>query len=438
MQSTLPVTSLIAPRAGGPTDPSHDEELRRGILHTDVARPVAWLLVVGFVLAIFALPLAQIYLEKRADEASPLLDLFRRAPSAENLHRLEHDLEEAAYAKAFVQPRLQLLLSRFGRVGNKRAVVGQAGWLYYAPGVLHVAGPGFLDATLQRSREKAALDASEPAINADPRPAIFEFQRALGQRGIRLVLVPLPDKASIESAPLRGASSTPEARPDNPDFARFVAELRSHGVAVFDARATLPSAPAAPVYLQQDTHWTPAWMEQVAAALGRYVNALGVLPPPATPLQLTTVAQPATRVGDIVDMLKLPEEQALFRPQTVTVHQVQDAQGNPWEADAKADVLLLGDSFSNVFSLEGMGWGAAAGLGPQLSLALGRSLDVIAQNDSGAFATRQALARELAAGSDRLAGKRVVIWEFAARELSVGDWKHLDWPQPSSAAESAP
>jgi hypothetical protein len=94
-------------------------------------------------------------------------------------------------------------------------------------------------------------------------------------------------------------------------------------------------------------------------------------------------------------------------------------------------VLLFGDSFSNIFSLEGMGWGAAAGLGPQLSLALGRPMDVIAQNDSGAFATRQALARELSAGEDRLQGKRVVIWEFASRELSVGDWKPIDWDAPS-------
>jgi hypothetical protein len=63
-------------------------------------------------------------------------------------------------------------------------------------------------------------------------------------------------------------------------------------------------------------------------------------------------------------------------------------------------------------------------------------LDVIAQNDSGAFATRQALSRELSAGQDRLAGKRVVIWEFAARELSVGDWKPLEFPIPPPATEA--
>jgi alginate O-acetyltransferase complex protein AlgJ len=132
-------------------------------------------------------------------------------------------------------------------------------------------------------------------------------------------------------------------------------------------------------------------------------------------------------------MLKLPEDQQLFRPQTVLVHQVQDANGNPWEPDASADVLLLGDSFTNIFTLEGMGWGTAAGLAPHLALSLARPLDVIAQNDAGAFATRQSLSRELAAGQDRLAGKRVVIWEFASRELSVGDWKPLELPGPKPA-----
>jgi alginate O-acetyltransferase complex protein AlgJ len=170
-------------------------------------------------------------------------------------------------------------------------------------------------------------------------------------------------------------------------------------------------------------------MEHVARALAAHVSELGVLKSPPAP-RLRAVEDPAERVGDLVDMLKLPEDQPVFSPQTVRIHRVQDAEGNDWEPDPKAEILLLGDSFSNVFSLEGMGWGAAAGLPAQLALALQRPLDVIAQNDSGAFVTRQALARELAAGDDRLAGKRVVIWEFAARELSAGDWKRIELPEP--------
>jgi hypothetical protein len=135
------------------------------------------------------------------------------------------------------------------------------------------------------------------------------------------------------------------------------------------------------------------------------------------------VPQKVERVGDIVDMLKLPDEQTLFAPQALTVRQVQDAEGNEWMPKATADVLLLGDSFTNVFSLDGMGWGSASGLAPHLARALGRELDVIAQNDSGAFATRKLLSEGITAGDDRLAGKKVVIWEFASRELAVGNWK---------------
>lgn len=428
MQSTLPASNLISQGAGGPTDPSHDEDLRRGVLHTEIGRPVAWLLTVAFLAAIALVPLSQLYLERREAEESPLFELFRRAPSAEHLRKVERELEEASYVKAFVQPHLQLLLTRFGRVGNKRAVVGHGGFLYYMPGVLHVTGPGFLDRETQLGRERAALDSAEPAIVADPRPAILAFQSALARRGIRLVLMPVPDKAAMQAEQLH-ARGRPAQLPENPDFARLLGELREKGVAVFDARKALPAS-TEPLFLQQDTHWTPAWMEHVAGSLARYLIDLGSLPPGKTS-EHHGVAQPASRVGDLVDMLKLPEEQSLFQPQSVVVRQVQDAQGAPWEPSPDADVLLLGDSFSNIFSLEGMGWGAAAGLAPQLALALRRPVDVIAQNDSGAFATRQALARELAAGSDRLQGKRVVIWEFAERELSVGDWRHIAWPGPS-------
>jgi alginate O-acetyltransferase complex protein AlgJ len=74
-----------------------------------------------------------------------------------------------------------------------------------------------------------------------------------------------------------------------------------------------------------------------------------------------------------------------------------------------------------------MGWGEAAGLAPHLALALGRPVDVIARNDAGAHATRKLLAEALRAGEDRLAGKRAVVWELAARELAVGDFAPYDY-----------
>jgi alginate O-acetyltransferase complex protein AlgJ len=120
------------------------------------------------------------------------------------------------------------------------------------------------------------------------------------------------------------------------------------------------------------------------------------------------------------------ERREVFPRETVTIRRVLDALGNPWRPDSSADVLLLGDSFSNVYSSGEMGWGDSAGLPERLSFHLRRDVDAIIRNDAGAHATRKLLADELRAGRDRLAGKRIVIWQFAIRELAVGDWKRIE------------
>jgi hypothetical protein len=415
-------------RRGGPTDPSHDEELRRGILHTAISRPLALAMAGSFVVFIFALPVAQAVLEHVREEPSMLLDVFTRPPTKESFLQYEEDLEKASYPKAYVQPRMQLSLTRL-RVGNKKAVIGHdRRWLYYAPGVQYVAGPGFLDEDVQKTRIKVALDGGEEEVHPDPRPAILDFHRALAARGIRLVLFPVPDKVSLAPVELHGrrppGGDIPVA--GNRDFPRLVADLRAAGVLVFDAAPEAIDPRDRPRFLQQDTHWAPEWMELVARDLADLLKQHGGLPAREPPT-VAVVPQPMSRVGDIVDMLKLPEDQRLFVPQTVTVNQVRAAGGEVWQPRDSADVLLLGDSFTNIYTLGQMGWGEGAGLAPQLSRALGRDLDVIAQNDSGAFATRKLLSEALGAGEDRLAGKKIVIWQFAARELAVGDWRPLPY-----------
>lgn len=86
-------------------------------------------------------------------------------------------------------------------------------------------------------------------------------------------------------------------------------------------------------------------------------------------------------------------------------------------------MLLLGDSFTNIFSLGTMGWGEAAGLAEQLSYELQRPVDRFVQNDAGAYATRERLAQALREDPQRLDRVRVVVWQFAARELAFGDWR---------------
>jgi hypothetical protein len=445
MSSATESVAGKGPHRGGPTDPSHDENLRRGILHTDVSRRVAGALALIFLAILYVVPIGQAIRDKAAGEDSVLLELFRRAPTRENLRQFEDELQDASSLRAWVRPRLQVLLTGYGGYGNGKAVVGKQGWLFYAPGVVSVGAPGFLDAGIIAARQKDALDAGEPALHADPRPAILEFARFLGTRGIRLVVFPVPDKASLQPLELHGRRRDADTAPArNPDADKLRTTLERAGVLVFDPTPPLLRSNEAPRFLVQDTHWTPAWMESVAGQLAATLTARGLVPqsPADAPRRFHPVMTKVSRQGDIADMLGLPEGQRLFAPLDEVVHEVHDSADARFEPNEKATVLLLGDSFTNIFSLEQMGWGASAGLAPHLALALNRDVDVIARNDAGAHATRQMLFNALAGGEDRLAGKTVVIWELASRELVVGDFRPLDWasltipsPTPPPATE---
>jgi alginate O-acetyltransferase complex protein AlgJ len=174
-----------------------------------------------------------------------------------------------------------------------------------------------------------------------------------------------------------------------------------------------------------------AVVDELAEFIGRHCPL-----PAAEPAELTERKLLVESAGDIAAMLHLPERQALFPLQRVTIGQVVQADDRLWEPDKTADILLLGDSFTNIYSLAEMRWGTAAGLAERLSFALRRPVDRLAQNDGGAHAVRQALAQQIARGNDRLAGKRIVIWQFAARELASGDWKRVPLPERVPAGDA--
>ena len=208
--------------------------------------------------------------------------------------------------------------------------------------------------------------------------------------------------------------------------AAFVDDLRSEGVLVFDPSEALAAARrSGPQYLVTDTHWRPEAMEEVAELLGAFIAAHVRLPVTADPgyrLERSEVGNS----GDAARMLDLPADGLLFPPETVWLRRVLQPDGSPWRSSRDADILVLGDSFSNIYALESMGWGSSAGLAEQLSYTMRRPVDRLAQNDEGAFATRAMLRRDL----ERLNGKRVVVYQFAARELAFGDWKVIPLPAP--------
>jgi alginate O-acetyltransferase complex protein AlgJ len=415
-----------------------EQQAERDLGRTDVRRGTAAALVGAFLATLLAVPVLQ--LATQPPDPKPLL---AGLPDECRLERFERRLEDDSTAGRWLLPRLQLLLTRWLGVGNEKVDPGRDGWLYHRPGVDYVIGPGFLGPDVLAARRLGAKACESPP-QPDPVRAIVAFREELARRGIHLVLLPTPVKAVAAPEHLASAARPPL---QNPSYADFRSALEASGVDVFGPTPLL-LAPGS--FLATDTHWRPEAMERVAAALAARLREGGWLSGDGSE-QLERVALRVRNYGDLTRMLNLPEGQTLFPPETATIRQVRRA-GRPWRATRGAEVLLLGDSFSNVYSDraafgsersgERLDWGEAAGLGEQLSFALARPVDRIVRNAGGAYTARADLARQVARdaaeGRDRLAGVRVVVWQFAMRELAVGDWKEVALAPPPARASAPP
>ncbi|MCX7818354.1 MAG: hypothetical protein N2652_03970 [Kiritimatiellae bacterium] len=348
------------------------------------------------------------------------------------LQRYEDELEEASWFRERVQPATQWLLCRLLRAGNEPTLIGRSGVLYYGPELEHLAGAGFLDPG-QLERRRRSGDRWTPAPQPDPVAAIVEFRDQLAARGIHLIVMPVPVKIGAWPAGFTDRRlGSPPLR--NRSWPQFRAALERHQVEILDIAEVMRNFPPdlrAGPYLRTDTHWRPETMEAIAAALAQRIRPrLPAVPP------TTYRASPAlvTNRGDLAVMLNLPASAPWPAPEVAAIRQVISPDGRPWTSDPTAEVLLLGDSFANIFSLDSMRWGSAAGLAEHLSLALQRPVDRMVRNDAGAYATRHLLFGELRRRPERLANKRVVVWQFSERELSLGDWKLLSWPPRADRA----
>jgi alginate O-acetyltransferase complex protein AlgJ len=449
---------------------SREEEAELALKRTKLTPAVAWTLTAALLAIIFGEPLLQGALDvsgrRAAGGGSALPQAFEAVrlcpgphwadrataasgeaprgprrwwamlPPVKAIKDFEEALERNSAVGRALLPRVQVLMTRLGGVGNEQAYVGRDGWLFYRPEVDALLAPGFLEPAQLRRRERGG-DSSSEAVQPDPVKALAQFDRELRARGVALIVMPAPMKPSIHPERLSGRYAPDSGPLYNRSYARFLEEMKRYGIPVFDVSGDLAAAQRAtgrPQFLETDTHWTPEAMELAAGKLAEFIAARHLLPA-REPAGYTAKEAAASTRGDIEAMLKLPAGRRAFRAQQVAIHPVFRPDGGPWQPDRGSDVLVLGDSFFNIYSLDTMNWGAGAGFVEQLSLRLQRPLDRITVNAGGSHTTRQELAK--ASQRDRLAGKRLVIYEFAMRDLSVGDWKLLALPAPSADGPKA-
>ena len=428
---------------------TREEQAAREVGVTDVQPAVARALMWVFLVLIFVVPAAQLCVEWRQGDLASLeglslwdpegrLDRVREAETGEARRRewrrvnaglqedmgaVETALEESWMLREPVIDGMRGLFSGVLGVGTEDAYIGRNGWLFYRPGIDHLTGHPFLSEQRLARIARSGSEFQAPR-SADPVEALLDFARQLKARDIQLVVVPAPGKAQIYPEHFSGRYDAADAGLHNPSFDLFVQRLEEGGVHVFDLARPFAemrkTTPEAELYLRTDTHWTPFGMRLAATLLASDILERhpelkrGDFKP-------DVVSEPITYQGDVASMLVgasgLDERY---------LEQVRIERPGDSARQRESAVLVLGDSFSNIYSDPVMGWGEGARFVEHLALALERPVDAITINDNGAHAARVALEREMQKGVDRLHGKRLVVLEFASRELSVGDWKAVD------------
>jgi alginate O-acetyltransferase complex protein AlgJ len=440
---------------------SREQIAQREVGHTDIAPWLSRIMTAIFLLTISVVPALQVAYDvqqgrtgdrervvpQAADalrlpisglrtmvsaKGSPFARLFAANREVlRSINSFEDILEERSRVGEWIRPRLQEPLTRILGLGNEQVYCGRSRWLFYRPAVDHLTGPGFLEEQQQAKRAAAGNEWQQPP-QPDPLPAILEFRDQLAGRGIELLLLPVPVKASVHPEFLSRRYAGNDQAVHNPSHDDFLVRLEAEGVRVFDPTELLMDAALStgkPQYLATDTHWTPEAVDLVARKLANTVRKT-VDFSKKNSVRYVNAEAPVGNVGDLAEILELS---SLYPTQIVDTGVVKKPNGKPWRPVRRAEVLVLGDSFANIYSEEKLGWGGGAGLAQRLSYHLRRPVDAVIRNDDGAFSTRLLLSEETRQGANRLATTRVLIWEFSARELSVGDWRSV--PLAPAAAD---
>nr|WP_167145780.1 cell division protein FtsQ [Pseudomonas sp. OTU750018] len=249
------------------------------------------------------------------------------------------------------------------------------------------------------------------AVDADARAQkVAALQEQLSKRGIRLLVVLVPDKSRIASQQLCAIERSPLLASRAQDWQRV---LQAKGVEVLDLAPTLQPL-GSDAFLRTDTHWSEVGAERSAAAVAQRIAALGVSPTPAKQF-VASVTAPQPRPGDLVRLAGLDWLPESLQPvmEQVAVTQIKEVQGAAGEA-ALGEDDLFGDSQLPNLAVIGTSFSRNSNFIPFLERAVGARVGNFAK-DGGEFSG--AAKDYFSSPAFKQTPPEVLIWEIPERDL---------------------
>lgn len=337
------------------------------------------------------------------------------------MHALHYPLILVAAAVATARAEVDCIFSAWLEASSLPVVSGKEGWLYLTAELRFLTvGDFWGDAAADAGR------AQNPA-HRDPLEPIDDFNRQLADRGIRLLVVPVPPKALVHPVPL---GCDPQVRETHrARLRRFYDFLRERGVAVLDLTDDYIAMADAgePVYCRTDTHWAGSGIRVAAQRIADWLMDNGLVQPVSSSVETIARWRLVERELEIVgDLCRL---QGASERERLALSFPEDANGQPPRISSDSPVLLLGDSHVLVFHEGGDLHAAGAGLPDLLAARLNQPVDVLGVRGSGATTSRISLIRRIRAQVDFFNRKKAIIWVFAAREFTEADaWRFVPLP----------
>jgi lysophospholipase L1-like esterase len=360
------------------------------------------LLVAGFVLIIYGVPVAQMLIEAQQGERPQIADIFTQPPTPSNLKALEKEIEQASWFAQNLRPWARYLQFVALRDCGDKGLIGKDGWFFYAPAVQYLVEP------------------ASPLHDVDS--TVVDFRDQLAQRGIKLLVICAPNKASVYPEMLTQRANDLKD-PVNPLTREILLQLRNADVEVLDLFEIFGEAKKEQMlYLAQDSHWSAAGAELAAKKAAERLVELGWVQKGTTPYKYRPLL--LTRLGDILQMMRVPRVDTTYPRERINCTQVLNADsGRPYTDDPNSDILVLGDSFLRIYQQDEPG---SAGFISHLAYQLASPVASLVNDGGASTLVRQQLYRKPAL----LAGRKVVIWEFVERDIRFGTegWQKVPLP----------